>query len=119
MTLDACTLEKAAFACFSNKLEDSFKRLLFLNIDKQVSENPNCTANQCYHKVLDSLFVERVDFDAAVRAMKIPFQRLAINQFRRHGKVHTHLIPETSENWNAWVRTVTENYPELSIWVNG
>lgn len=119
ITIDACVLEKAAFACFGNKLEDSFKRLLFLNIDKYVRENPNCTANQCYYKVLEIMAVERSDFDAAVRAMKTPFQRLAINKFARHGKQHIHLIPADSENWSAWVQTVIEKYPELTIWVNG
>lgn len=118
-TIDACVLEKAAFACFGNKLEDSFKRLLFLNIDKYVSENPNCTANQCYFKVLEIMAVERPDFDAAVRAMKTPFQRLAIHSYVRNKKAFTHLVPADSENWNAWVQTVTENYPELTIWVNG
>lgn len=117
--IDACVLEKAAFATFSNKLEDHFKRLLFLNIDKYVSENPNCTANQCYHKLYEIMAVERPDFDAAVRAMKTPFQRISINAYVRKNKPHAHLIPAESANWNAWVQTVTEKYPELTIWVNG
>jgi hypothetical protein len=119
MTLDACILEKAAFACFSNKLEDSFKRLLFLTIDKTVSDNPNITANKAYFAVAKDMAVNREDFNAAVLAMKTPFKRLAINQYVRSGQEFMHLNPTESNSWNDWVQTITENYPELSIWVNG
>lgn len=120
MNLDACTLEKAAFACFSNKLEDSFKRLLFLNINKVVSESPNITDNQAFGLVSEVMAVERLDFDAAVRAMKTPFQRISINRYKRKREqcYVQHLNPTDSAGWNEWVRTITENYPELSIWVN-
>lgn len=132
MSIDAWTLEKAAFACFSNVTEDSFKRLLFLHISKVVKEQPNTTTNRAYVAVSDRIVVSRNDFEAAVRAMETPFKRLKINKYKRRSqsasdlnplnanpKMVVHLnISECCEPWNIWVKAVTEKYPELSIWVD-
>ena len=126
MMIDAWTLEKAAFAVFRTKLEDSYKRLLFLNIAKLVEENPNITAHQCYLLLVKVMEVERADFDVAVRALETPFKCVKINRYTRKNKspdkanneyVVAHLNPVVSEDWLGWVAAVEQKYPELMIWV--
>lgn len=131
MSIDAWILEKAAFACFSGVTEDSFKRLLFLNISKVVKENPNITTNRAFGLVNSRIIVSRPDFEAAVLAMETPFKRLKINKYKRRDSVASDLNPvnknprqvvhlnvvEDCEPWQIWVKAITEKYPELSIWV--
>lgn len=132
MSIDAWTLEKAAFACFGNKLEDNYKRLLFIHISKTVEQHPNISANKCYGLVNSLMPVERIDFDSAVRAMVTPFKRLALNSYTRKaggasamkpqpsgsdkGMQVTHLRPMQSDSWDSWVKAVIDTYPELHIW---
>jgi len=126
MKLDADTLERAAFACFGNKLEDNYKRLLFLNLDKVVRENPNISSGKCFALLSNAMTVSRQDFDCAVAAMEMPFKRFSINRYTRKvdpnnqragtRKVsHIHLTD--SELWSTWVTSVISKYPELSLWV--
>jgi len=124
--IDAWTLEKAAFAVFRTKLEDSYKRLLFLNINKLVEDNPNITSFQCYLLLTKVMEVERADFDVAVRALETPFKSVKINRYTRKNKgnekpsneyVVAHLNPVESPEWQSWVAAVEQKYPELMIWV--
>lgn len=123
MNIDADTLEKAAFACFNDKLEDNYKRLLFLSIEKVMQENPNISRNRCFFLTKCRMTVlKESDFDCAIAALKIPFKRIDINEYRarrtKQGSRHImHLVLTESDDWNLWTGTVKERYPELSIWL--
>lgn len=131
MSDDIWTLERAAFACFRTKLEDSYKRLLFMRISNAVTLNPNVTANKCFHMLKDSIPVEREDFDAAIRALEVPFGRLKIDSYTKRSSKHhkeqptaapfkvLHLNASDSDQWNNWLNAVLEKYPELSVWQRG
>lgn len=126
MNISADTLERAAFACFGNKLEDNYKRLVFLNLERVVRDNPNISAGKCFALLGNMMTINRQDFDCAVAAMEMPFKRFNINRYTRpvdtknpragNRKV-IHIQLSDSELWDVWFKDVTVKYPELSLWV--
>lgn len=132
MSNDIWTTERAAFACFRTKLEDSYKRLLFIRIIDTLAENPNMSANHCYSTLRNSIPLLREDFDAAVCALIRPFGRLNQFSYTRtpqknksdapHSKAPArvqHLHITESKLWDEWLSAVLEKYPELSVWQRG
>jgi hypothetical protein len=118
MTVDLTLLEKAAFACFRNKSEDGFKRLLFIYIMKLVSDNPNITTNKAFMLIRDVVEVDRLDFDSAVRALEYPLSSLKINRYRRAEKNIAHLNKSDSEVWSLYSDHLMSTHPELKLWVS-
>lgn len=115
-------IEKAAFACFSQKVEDSFKRLLFIKIAKIVQENPKISTNRCFAELSSTFRVERVVFDCAVSALETPFKFLRINRYHRPAEKGVreiqHLSLGEGEPWQRWLDAVLKQYPELLVWIN-
>lgn len=120
MSVNFDILEKAAFACFSNKLEDIFKRLLLISISKLVQTNPNITVNQAYIQLSDKIKVERTDFDSAVMALEHPLEALKANKYKRPDrKVPViHLNYTGSNTWTGYENSVMEKHPELKLWIS-
>lgn len=119
MVVEFDVIERAAFACFAKKLEDSFKRLLILYTYRIVENNPNITSNQAFTQILKVVNVKREDFECAVHALEKPLQALTINSYKREGKTISHLNPSGSELWEVYSYGATKKHPELKLWLRG
>lgn len=115
-------LERAAFACFSTKVEDTYKRLMFVKIASILRTQPNVTANKCFALLTRTFQVDRAVFDSALSALETPFKFVRIDRYRRgEGQAQrqvTHLTVIEGEPWSAWLEYVTVNYPELLVWLS-
>lgn len=125
MTVSIDLLERAAFACFSAKLEDSYKRLLFVKIASVLKQHPNISANRCYAQVSRNFQVDRAVFDSAVCALETPFKFIRVDSYTRKAvngsqnpRQVSHLTVIDGQPWKGWLAHVTVNYPELLVWLS-
>lgn len=115
-------VEKAAFACFSMPLEDSYKRLLFIKIAQIVADSPKISANRCYAELNVGLSVDRSVFDSAICALETPFKFLKIDRYKRQNgqgsfREIQHLTLGSGEPWRVWLQHTEQRHPELFVWI--